>query len=76
MMPAVRPVGQGRQDAGRGANAPLAPLYNGWLHPAVVRDGFEQQVARGSIRPTWPFLGLQDNGDLTLFMDEVMPHFG
>ena len=74
MMPAVRPVGQGRQDAMEGANAPLTPLYNGWLHPPVVWDGFEQQVARGSIRPTWPFLGLQDNGDLTLFMDEVNPH--
>ena len=73
MMPAVRPVGQGRQGR-QGANAPLAPLYNGWLHPAVVRDGFEQQVALGFGLTTLALSGFPDS--ITLFKDEVLPHFG
>ena len=73
-MPAVRPVGQGRQDAGEGANGAFAPLYNGWLHPAVVRDGFEQQVALEFGLTTLALSGFPDS--ITLFKDEVMPHFG
>ena len=75
MMPAVRPAGQGRQDEGGGANEPLAPLYNGWLHPAAVWDLFEQQVALGGDPANLAFPAFPDNDDITLFMDEVVPHF-